>query len=56
MQQDFGTQLYQTRHKVESLLGKLQDWRRISTRYERCAPTFFSVTCMAASFIFYLIQ
>ena len=56
IQQDFGTQLYQTHHKVESLLGKLQDWRRISTRYERCAPTFFSVTCIAASFIFYLSQ
>jgi hypothetical protein len=29
--------LYQERHKVESMYPKLKDWRRIATRYDRCA-------------------
>ena len=38
------------------MFGKLKDWRRISTRYDCCAHTFFSAICIAASFIFYLNQ
>ena len=26
------------RHKIENLFGRLKDWRRIHTRYDRCAP------------------
>jgi putative transposase len=33
--------LYRLRHKVENLFAKLKDWRRIATRYDRCAHTFF---------------
>ena len=50
----FDKQLYKTRHKIENMFGRLKDWRRISTRYDRCAHTFFSAICIAASFIFYL--
>jgi transposase len=52
--------LYKTRHKIENLfsllshLSHLKDWRRIATRYDRQAHTFFSAICFAASFIFYL--
>ena len=46
--------LYRQRHKIECMFGKLKDWRRISTRYDRCAHTFFSAICIAASVIFYL--
>lgn len=38
------------------MFGKLKDWRRILSRYDRCAHTFFSAICIAASFIFYLNQ
>jgi transposase len=38
------------------MFGKLKDWRRIATRYDRCAHTFFSAICIAAIFIFYLNQ
>ena len=55
-QHAFDKQLYKTRHKIENTFGKLKDWRRISTRYDRCAHTFFSAICIAASFIFYLSQ
>jgi len=34
--------------------AKLKDWRRVATRYDRCAHTFMSATHIAASFIFYL--
>ena len=48
--------LYRQRHKVENLFANLKDWRRIATRYDRCAHTFFSAICIAASVAFYLNQ
>ena len=48
--------LYKLRHRIENMFGKLKDWRRIATRYDRCAHTFFSAICIAAIFIFYLNQ
>ena len=48
--------LYKQRHKIENMFGRLKDWRRIAMRYDRCAHTFFSAICIAASFIFYLNQ
>ncbi|MGL4494775.1 MAG: IS5 family transposase [Beijerinckiaceae bacterium] len=46
--------LYRQRHKVENMFGRLKDWRRIATRYDRCAQTFFSAICIAATVIFWL--
>jgi transposase len=48
--------LYRQRHKVENMFAKLKDWRRIATRYDRCAHTFFSAICIAAAVAFYLNQ
>jgi transposase len=48
--------LYRKRHKVENMFGKLKDWRRIHTRYDRCAHTFMSAICIAATVIFWLPQ
>lgn len=50
------TDLYRQRHKVENMFGKLKDWRRIHTRYDRCAHTFMSAICIAATVIFWLPQ
>jgi len=37
------------------MFAKLKDWRRIATRYDRCAHTFFSAICIAAASVaFYL--
>ena len=33
--------LYRQRHKIENMFGKLKDWRRIHTRYDRCVHTHF---------------
>lgn len=46
--------LYRQRHKVENLFSRLKDWRRIATRYDRCAHTFFSAICIAATVAFWL--
>lgn len=46
--------LYRQRHKVENMFGRLKDWRRIHTRYDRCAHTFMSASCIAAAVIFWL--
>ena len=48
--------LYRQRHKIENMFGKLKDWRRIHTRYDRCAHTFFSAICIAAIVIFSINQ
>jgi len=29
--------LSRQRHKIENMFGRLKDWRRIHTRYDRCA-------------------
>ncbi len=46
--------LYRQRHKIENMFGKLKDWRRIHTRYDRCAQTFFSAVFIAATVIFWM--
>ena len=46
--------LYKRRNLVERMFGRLKDWRRVATRYDRCAHTFFSAICLAATVIFWL--
>jgi transposase len=50
------TILYRQRHKIEIMFGRLKDWRRIHTRYDRCAHTFMSAICIAATIIFWINQ
>ena len=46
--------LYSRRHKIENMFGRLKDWRRIHIRYDRCAHTFTSAICIAATVVFWL--
>jgi transposase len=46
--------LYRQRHKIENMFGRIKDWRRVHTRYDRCAHTFMSAICIAAIVIFWL--
>ena len=48
--------LYRQRHRIENMFARLKDWRRIHTRYDRCAHTFLSAIAFAAAFIFWLNQ
>jgi Transposase and inactivated derivatives len=50
----YDKELYKQRHKIEIMFGRIKDWRRIAMRYDRCAHTFFSAICIAATVIFYL--
>ncbi|MFT8479468.1 IS5 family transposase [Gluconobacter oxydans] len=45
---------YKRRNRIETMFGKLKDWRRIATRYDRCPNVFFSAICLAATVIFWL--
>lgn len=54
IQIDYDKTLYKQRHKVEIMFGRIKDWRRIAMRYDRCAHTFFSAICIAATFIFWI--
>jgi transposase len=45
---------YKRRNRIEIMFGRLKDWRRIATRYDRCAKTFLSAVALAATVIFWL--
>ncbi|BAU38479.1 transposase [Acetobacter pasteurianus NBRC 101655] len=45
---------YKRRNRIEIMFGRLKDWRRVATRYDRCPTVFFSAICLAATVIFWL--
>ncbi|WP_306258447.1 IS5 family transposase [Pararhizobium sp. IMCC21322] len=45
---------YKQRHKVENMFGRLKDWRRIATRYDRCADIFIAAITIAAIMIWWI--
>jgi len=54
IQIEYDKTLYRQRHRIETMFARLKDWRRIHTRYDRCAHTFMSAICIAAAVIFWL--
>ena len=48
--------LYKQRYKIENMFAKLKDKRPIATRYDRCAHTYMSAICIAATIIFWINQ
>ena len=48
---EYDAGLYKQRNHIERMFGRLKDWRRIATRYDRCAHTFMSAICIAATVI-----
>jgi transposase len=46
--------LYRQRHKIENMFARLKDWRRIHTRYDRCADIFMAAITIAAIVIFWI--
>ena len=45
---------YKRRNRIESMFGRLKDWRRVATRYDRCPKVFLSAIALAATVIFWL--
>ena len=50
----YDADVYKQRNRIERMFGRLKDWRRIATRYDRCAHAFMSAICIAATVIFWL--
>jgi transposase len=46
--------LYRQRHRIENMFARLKDWRRIATRYDRCADIFLSACDLAAVVMFWI--
>jgi transposase len=46
--------LYRQRHRIENMFARLKDWRRIATRYDRCADIFLSACALAAVVMFWI--
>ncbi|EIE49026.1 transposase, IS4 family protein [Citreicella sp. 357] len=45
---------YKLRNRIEIMFGRLKDWRRVATRYDRCPQIFFSAVVLAATVTFWL--
>ena len=41
-------------NRIEIMFGRLKDWRRVATRYDRCPKVFMSAIALAATVLFWL--
>ena len=45
---------YKKRNRIEIMFGRLKDWRRVATRYDRCPKVFMSAIALAVSVLIWL--
>ncbi|WP_323008237.1 IS5 family transposase [Paracoccus sp. (in: a-proteobacteria)] len=45
---------YKRRNRIEIMFGRLKDWRRVATRYDRSPKVFLSAIALAAVVIYWL--
>ena len=45
---------YKRRNRIEFMFGRLKDWRRVATRYDRCPQVFLSAIALDAFVIHWL--
>jgi transposase len=45
---------YKRRNRIEIMFGRLKDWRRVATPYDRCPKVFLSAIDLAAVVIYWL--
>jgi len=50
----FSPAFYRDRNAVERMFGRLKDFRRIGTRYDRRADVFLAAVCLAATVSYWL--
>jgi transposase len=50
----FSPYLYRDRNAIERMFGRLKDFRRIATRYDRLAQNFLAAVCLAATVCYWL--
>ena len=47
----FNRRLYKERRRIENAFGRLKDFRRIATRYDRLARNFLASVCIVAALV-----
>lgn len=45
---------YKRSNRIEIMFGRLKEWRRVATRYDRCPTGFLCAICLAATVMFWL--
>ena len=50
----FDRETYSLRNVIERTFGRLKDWRRIATRYDKLARNFMAAVAIAAIVIYWL--
>ncbi len=50
----FSPYLYRDRNAIERMFGRIKDFRRIATRYDRLAQNFLAAVCLAATVSYWL--
>jgi len=45
---------YKRRNRIERMFGRIKDWRRVATRYDRSPTVFLSAIMLAATVILWL--
>jgi transposase len=50
----FNRRLYKERRRIENAFGRLKDFRRIATRYDRLACNFLASVCIVAALVWWI--
>ena len=50
----FSPCLYRDRNAIERMFGRIKDFRRIATRYDRLAHNFLAAVCLVATLCYWL--
>ncbi len=50
----YDTRRYKCRNRIEIMFGRLEDWRRVATRYDRCPKVLLPAIALAALVIYWL--
>lgn len=50
----FSPCLYRGRNAIERMFGRLKDFRRIATRYDRLAQNYLAAVCLTATVCYWL--
>jgi transposase len=46
--------IYRSRNLIERMWGRLKDWRRLATRYDKLADNFLSTAAIAAAVTYWI--
>jgi transposase len=49
----FSPRLYRNRNAIERMFGRLKNFRRIATRYDRLVHNFLAAVCLAATLCYW---